>query len=176
MNKIYIILIVAIIIFYSFYLIENNENIENIDYYLPKITWSYWDDKNSIPDTLKNILKLKNKNLPGYKHILLFNDTLHKYINKQDFPKNYNKLQIPAKTDWIRLYLLYTYGGAWLDASIIITKNNDINTIYDSCNKNKYELMAFYLDNNLIDNDIYTYIESWFLIGSKNSNIIKMLN
>jgi hypothetical protein len=59
-----------------------------------------------------------------------------------------------------------------MDASIIITKLNDINKIYDNCYKNKYELMAFYLEQRLINNDIYSYIESWFLIAPINSNVI----
>ena len=144
---------------------------ENIEYYLPKKTWTYWDS--NIPPSIENIIKLRIANLNGYEHVLLTKDNIYDYIDKKEFPTNYNKLSIQAKTDWIRLYLLYTYGGIWMDASIIITKLNDINEIYDNCYKNKYELMAFYLDGRLLNKDEYSYIESWFLIAPINSNVIK---
>ena len=129
--------------------------------------------RESIPPSIENIIKLRIANLNGYEHVLLTKDNIYDYIDKKEFPTNYNKLSIQAKTDWIRLYLLYTYGGIWMDASIIITKLNDINEIYDNCYKNKYELMAFYLDGRLLNKDEYSYIESWFLIAPINSNVIK---
>jgi len=144
---------------------------DNIKYYLPKKTWTYWD--NDIPPYVENIINLRNANLDGYEHIILSDSNIYNYIDKKEFPKNYNQLGKQHKADWIRLYLLYKYGGTWIDSSIIITKLNDINEIYDNCYKNKYELMAFYLDQRLINNDKYTYIENWFLIAPVNSNIIK---
>jgi hypothetical protein len=143
---------------------------ENIEYYIPKKTWTYWDS--NIPPSVENIIKLRNANLDGYEHVLLTKSNIYDYIDIKEFPKNYNNLSIQAKTDWIRLYLLYTYGGMWIDASIIITKLHDINEIYDNCYKNKYELMAFYLEKRIINNDIYSYIDSWFLIAPMNSNVI----
>jgi hypothetical protein len=144
---------------------------DNIKYYLPKKTWTYWD--NDIPPSVENIINLRNANLDEYEHIILSDSNIYNYIDKNEFPKNYNQLAKQHKADWIRLYLLYKYGGTWIDSSIIITKLNDINEIYDNCYKNKYELMAFYLDQRLINNDKYTYIENWFLIAPVNSNIIK---
>jgi len=160
----------------SHYMVHVREKInkeyynENIEYYIPKKTWTYWDS--NIPPSVENIIKLRNANLDGYEHVLLTKSNIYDYIDIKEFPKNYNNLSIQAKTDWIRLYLLYTYGGMWIDASIIITKLHDINEIYDNCYKNKYELMAFYLEKRIINNDIYSYIDSWFLIAPMNSNVI----
>lgn len=145
---------------------------ENIDYYIPKKTWTYWDS--NIPPSVENIIKLRNANLDEYEHILISDSNIYDYIDKEEFPKNYNQLAKQHKADWIRLYLLYKYGGTWIDSSIIITKLNDINEIYNTCYKNKYELMAFYLDQRLLNNDKYTYIENWFLIAPVNSNIIEL--
>lgn len=153
--------------------INSINNDENTDYYLPKKTWTYWDNIDSIPPDIIDIINTRNKHLNGYDNILLTKSNIYDYIDIKEFPKNYNKLSIPAKTDWIRLYLLYTYGGIWMDASIIITKLHDIDEIYNNCYKNKYELMAFYLEQRTINNDIYSFIESWFLIAPINSNVIK---
>jgi hypothetical protein len=168
-NLLFFVLLFILIFIFTRYYTENNEN---IDYYIPKITWSYWHDISLIPESIYDIIKLKDTNLGGYQHILLSDKNIYDYIDKEEFPKYYNQLLKQHKADWIRLYLLSKYGGTWIDSSIIITKLNDIDEIYNTCYKNKYELMAFYLDSKTINNDKYSFIENWFLIAPINSPII----
>ena len=47
--------------------------------------------------------------------------TLHRYSNfdEAEYVNGFDKLQMQAKTDWLRMCLIAKYGGMWLDASII---------------------------------------------------------
>lgn len=185
-NNILIIILLFILIIFTTYYNKNNNvdhynpkinsinNNENITYELPKKIWTHWDNIDNIPESILNTINTAKKNLNNYEYILVSNSNIYDYIDKNEFPKNYNQLGKQHKADWIRLYLLYKYGGTWIDSSVIITELHDIDEIYNNCYKNKYELMAFYLDGNTINNDKYTFIENWFLIASVNNNIIKL--
>lgn len=86
---------------------------------LIKIIWSYWDGPDN--DLNKCCLKSWKKFLPGWDIRLLNRDSVEKYIIKK--PSTYDNLTITAKSDLIRLNLLYNYGGIWLDTSILLHQN-----------------------------------------------------
>lgn len=56
---------------------------------------------------------------PEYKVHIITETNLRNYIPV--FPKGYNKLIIQHKSDYIRMYVLYHYGGIWLDNTVILT-------------------------------------------------------
>lgn len=62
--------------------------------------------------------KKKNKNV-----IILNEKTIKKYIN---LPHNFDKLKnIAHKADYIRISILYKYGGIWIDSDMICLKSFD---------------------------------------------------
>ena len=122
---------------------------------------------NTIPDAVSQIINDRNLVLYDWKPILLTEDTIDQYINKQDYPENYNGLAHCHKADWIRLYLLKHYGGVWLDASIIINSREKFNKMYDDSISKKSQITVFYLDDVPLD-----FIENWFIMAPINSYII----
>ena len=86
---------------------------------LIKIIWSYWDGPDN--DLNKCCLKSWKKFLPEWDIRLLDRDSVEIYIIKK--PSTYSNLTITAKSDLIRLNLLYNYGGIWLDTSILLHQN-----------------------------------------------------
>lgn len=141
-------------------------------YVIPKIIWSYWNDRN-IPKDVQLILDHRAQVLNSYKHIVLYEDTLGDYIHEAP-PANYDTLTSHAnKTDWMRLTLLKNYGGCWMDASIIVNDAEAFDRLYEEAHRQKVELSAFYLENATYRGDPYTYIESWFLIAPKGSSLIR---
>lgn len=166
----YLIILILLIIIY----IKNNskelfDNLyNNSSYELPPILWSYWDNIDTMPKNVINIINKRKKKLKNWHHVILSTDTLYNFININDIPKNFDTL-IPAhKADWIRLYLLNKYGGIWIDASIIVNNPMVFKSMYNYTIKKDAKLTAFYLGD-----DQYSFIENWFIIAPKNSYIIK---
>ncbi len=174
MEKIVILILFLLlfaILYNQYYLIQNFDS--DLNYSIPKITWTYWHNLDSMPLTIKNIMNSKYKILSSWSNNVLSNNNLLDFINKSDFPSNFIKLTYQHQSDWIRLYLLEKYGGVWIDASIIINSEEAINDLYKNTIERNADLMAFYLLGNSYNNLKYTYLENWFLIAPKNSDIIK---
>jgi len=182
MDKLYYILIVIIVLviiimMVHFFLQKNKSNqiiIEKFDfnnYYLPKIIWVYWND-NNIPTCIQNILKNNTSIIKEWKINFFTDETLSEYIPNKDLP-SFENISIKQKSDWIRLYLLEKYGGCWLDAGIIINNEIAMDKLRDKSISKKSLFTGFYLDKSIIGNDLYSYVEAWFIMAPKNSSIIK---
>jgi len=135
-----------------------------------KKIWVFWDSE-TPPKNVLQIYKYHKRILKTWDIELLNNKTIHKYIKKEEFPSNYNNLIIQAKSDWIRLYLLKKYGGVWMDSTIILNSEEALNQLYDKTIQEKSEFSGFTYKSDVKDN-IYTYIENWFIMCPKNSNLI----
>jgi predicted acetyltransferase len=139
----------------------------------------YWDIEELPPLINECIKKIKKKMGSKWNVILLNRNTVYKLISKNNFPKNYEKLQVQHKTDWIRLYLIKKYGGIWMDISIVLNDPQEIEDIYNivmNSNKNSccYEM---YFHRIKVNNKEYPGIENWFIMAKPNSEIInKWLN
>ena len=133
---------------------------------IPRIIWMYWNNKPTplITSIINNNLKvLKNWDIR-----ILTDTTIHTYI--KDFPLGYEKLAVQKKADWIRLYLIMTYGGIWSDTSIIYNDEQELEKIWK--NSVHYDFTGFYKDGK--NNDIYEIIESWFFMSKKNGKIVTL--
>ena len=131
-----------------------------------KQLWMYWDKKK--PKLIQQIEEHNKKNLPGWKIIYLTDKNIHEYI--PSFPPKYKTLIPQHKSDWIRLYLIMTYGGVWCDASIIINSEKDMDELWEKTNT--YDFVGFY--NGGKQNGIYEKIETW-CFGSKKNGIVVTL-
>jgi len=150
------------------YILDTYEN----NYEYPKIIWTYWDNIDTIPIIVKDILNARKNKLNNWNIITLDNTNIDEYINEDEYPEKYSTL-IPAhKADWIRLYLLKKHGGVWLDAGIIINSVPEFDKLYNDSVNNNSELTCFYLHGRIINNDPNTYIENWYILSPKNSRVI----
>ncbi len=94
-----------------------------------KIIWQYWgqgvDDFSSLPEVVQYCFKSVDKYQGEYKVIRLSDETISDYLDLPDFV--YDKLEHNPHftrtffSDFLRLALLTTYGGVWLDATILQT-------------------------------------------------------
>ena len=171
----YTIIIISILYLYFAYRyyvsVEGFEGFEDsID--IPKTIWTFWDT-DDLPPLISDIYKYNTKKLSEWKYVLISNKNIYDYIPKMIFPKNYDALQPSFKSDWIRLYLLKTYGGCWLDASIIINNQSALNNLYNESIEQKSELTGFFIDSSKHETlNIPLSIESWFIIAPKNGSVI----
>ena len=137
---------------------------------IPKKIWIFWDNE-IPPKNVTQIYEYHKRTLKTWDIELLNNKTIHKYIKKEDFPSKYNDIVIQAKSDWIRLYLLKKYGGLWMDSTIIINDENELNNLYNKSYEMKSEFTGFSYNSDTKD-DILTYIENWFIMCPQNSSLI----
>lgn len=111
---------------------QNNIQSENNKLYL----WTYWEllnDATEIPGYIKLCFDIMKRNGSKYFNIVILNEkTVFDYL--PNLRKDINDLPIALKTDYIRVLLLYTYGGVWMDADTIMM--TDLKKIVDLLNNN----------------------------------------
>jgi hypothetical protein len=142
---------------------------------IPKIIWTYWDDRDNIPPIVADCLSQYVKGLvPHGWEIRL----LHKSSQMvQNYLKGHHKaaeLSKPAFSDWLRLHLLRDYGGCWLDASIYVDDPKALGVLIDLAKfSNGVEVVGYH--NGLMQtNDKYPVIESALLMAVPKSQFIQV--
>lgn len=138
-----------------------------------KIIWLYWD-KSEMPMILQDIKNYNSNKLDGFTVNYLNSNTINLYIPPWSYPSKYNELLPAHKADWIRLYLIYNYGGIWLDSSIIINDPSSINKIYMLSLIMGSQLSVFEYKKTDKGLNKPLCIENWFIMAPKGSIIIKM--
>lgn len=133
---------------------------------IPKIIWMYWDSE--IPELVKRCFKQVKRLNPEYQVNIISSENISEFCDL-DF-SIYNNLTPQQKSDLLRFFLLYYYGGIWLDASIIIYTN--LEWITDFCKKNKTSSFGYYRAANTIIKE-YPVIENWLLASEKGNIFFK---
>lgn len=88
-----------------------------------KIIWQYWaQGYANVPEVVSRCLASVDRYAEGYTIIRLTDDTLSTYLDLPEFIVAKRKLMTTAHfSDLLRLMLLKTYGGIWMDATILLT-------------------------------------------------------
>jgi hypothetical protein len=138
---------------------------------IPRIIWTYWHDP-QIPPKVEKILKEREEVLVTWEHRLLNEETVYDYIPREEFPVGYHILGHQHKADWIRLYLLKTYAGCWMDATIIVNRTDELEQLYERSLIEQSDLTAYYHTDRLLDNNPRSFIENFFLLAPVGSSLI----
>ena len=94
---------------------------------IPKIIHQTWKTKD-IPDNWKHAVESCKKNNKNYKYILWTDETMDKFIKKNFFYfyKTYKAYKYHIqRCDVFRYFVLYKYGGIYLDMDIVCNKKLD---------------------------------------------------
>lgn len=134
--------------------------------HIPPIIWSYWD-KNT-PQSIQQIQTNNREKLKGWSYRFCTAETIKKYIDPTQFPKEYFSLRTPHQADYIRLALLKQYGGVWLDSSIIINSSNKLNRMRHEVEATRSELGVFTLGK-----PEESYVENWLIMAPIHSLIVQ---
>lgn len=166
---------IFIIIFLLFYFINNNlktllkENFENNNYILPKVIYGYWDNLEGN-ELINAHIDTWRRNIPSdWKIEIISKQNILNYVDI-NFYNKYKNLPAFRFSDFLRVYLLSKNGGIWMDASTIIINGMFLDDYYNEMYKNKYDLLVYELKGHSIPNQ--PYLENWFIMCPKNSNII----
>lgn len=144
--------------------------IQRKPYTLPKIVWTHWDSDTPPPYVSKNIEKMK-KVLPDWDVRMITTDQYLSSINQEEIPPGFQNLKVEHQADWIRMKLLKTYGGCWIDSGIIL--NQSINSLYRDCASNRADLLVFKIKDFQTD-PRYPIAENWFIMAPPESPMITL--
>jgi hypothetical protein len=137
---------------------------------VPKKIWTYWDNPDKIPKSVKLCMETWKKSNPDYEIILLTKKNFQGYVTIPDEVKSHPHFNdIPQRfSDLVRLYALAEHGGIWIDASVIIKK-----PFNDWLFPRPAEYSGFYMGPFSI-NQQTPAIENWFFAANKGSPFIKL--
>lgn len=96
------------------------------DFKKPKIIWQYWGQGYDDPN-MPEIVKICLESVIRYKPedcviVRLSDDNMSEYLDLPDFLRDNASLYSRAHfSDILRVLLLTTYGGCWLDATVLLT-------------------------------------------------------
>ncbi len=141
--------------------IETNE--------IPKKIWTIWFSDTNVPDIVKLSLKTIKKNSPYYEHIHINLKNYKKYVTDPRIIHVIENENIGAnfKSDLLRLYLIYNYGGCYFDASILLLQPIDF--LID----NNYDLIMFKNIHHTTHSKT-PVLESWFIAAKPNQDFLKI--
>ena len=131
----------------------------------------WWQGIESAPDIVRTCVESIKLNASKHKVIVLDKNNYLDYVQLPDYilEKFHNgKITITHFSDLLRVELLYTYGGIWMDATLYMTRP------LDDYIANKF----FYTINFNGDGDGVVKLDRWtsfFLADGKNGNLIGML-
>jgi len=145
-------------------------------YIQDEVSARYWESfysrkTNQQPSSIigLTIKSIVNHNKFNANIQIITNENLKIFIRDKLFYKNYKKACSDVQKEYIKYYILYTYGGIWLPADTLVFKN--FGPIFD---KNKqYDLITFDCPDNNINCDSMKDINPNIICSKKGSEIIK---
>lgn len=129
-----IIVVIIVLILSLLFTQTNDEYFTNNNTKTKPFLWVYWEIKKGHtkkPDYIDLCLETIQKNSKLFNYVLLDDKSVYNYL--PDLRKDINTLPLALKSDYIRIALLYKYGGLWLDADTIMM--NDMKPVVDKLNE-----------------------------------------
>ncbi len=141
----------------------------NCDGVSSKTIWIFWDSGlYDAPDVVQLSYSSWLRENPDYDVVFLDSSNIAHYV-KPNWDSFFNhcsvKLGAAGKSDLLRLYLLYNYGGVWVDATTFCLK-----PLSDWLNINDNEFFSF-KEKAASDRQLV----SWFLVCKKHNEIAGFL-
>lgn len=158
---------------YVKYLYEFERNVakEQLEHVSSNIIWFCWfQGLDNAPLIVKKCYESLKKNLYNHKIVIITADNITDYV---EFPtyiiEKWNKgiITNTHMTDLLRLELLIKYGGTWIDATVL-------------CTRDEKEIPNYYFDTDLFFYQILkpgrdgcsTYMSSWYITAKSNNKIL----
>ena len=132
-------------------------------FHAKKIFWCWFKGEENAPELYRACFNSLKKNINDYEIILITEDNLSQYVQFPPYILKKFKANIISPThfsDLLRLELLIKYSGTWIDASVLLTKFDDIFF------KSNFFFFQSFNNKNVAGS-------SWFLTSEKEHPILK---
>lgn len=137
-----------------------------------KVIWTcWWQGELNAPEVIKKCIKSMRNNNDGYDVVVITIENIQEYIDidkKLIYEYEQGVFSAAHFADYLRVKLLNTYGGIWLDATQFLIGNIP-ESIWD------YDLLVWNKVYDLTDKNLYAtipFVEKFnngFLVGKKGS-------
>ena len=117
-------------------------NSELLDY--PHIIWSYFD-KDPSPFITKILTTTMNNTRNSWQFSYLTMKNISSVISIESLPDYFSILTPLKQSDYLRILLLYLYGGWWFDASTLVASPALLDTFVDRAEKSQAQMVGFCL-------------------------------
>jgi hypothetical protein len=135
------------------------------------VIWICWlQGLDSAPFLVQKCIESIRRNLPNKKIVLLTEENYNKYVKFPNFIEEKISNGVITKThfsDLLRIELLTTYGGTWMDATVFCSGDEFPEYIFES-DLFMYQILKPGLGGHP------TRISSWFMTANKNSDILNL--
>lgn len=128
------------------------------------VWWCWFQEEENAPEIVKACLNNLRKNMSDKKVIVITEKNMWNYVSMPNFIKQKYKKGIISKThlsDLLRLEILISYGGTWIDSTGLCTKEVDF----------AFDIPLFAFKTNE-KKDPATFARNWFLSAEKNNPIL----
>ena len=149
---------------YSNFLKKYEIKKNNSHEYSDIVWWCWFQGEENAPDIVNACLESVRRNMPDKKINIITEENMWDYVFMPDFIKEKYKKGIISRThfsDLLRLELLITYGGTWIDSTVLCTA--EPNYAFDK------PLFVFKTNEK---NDPATAAQSWFISSEKNNPVL----
>lgn len=124
---------------------------------IPRIVWAYWNGREP-PLLIQRCFANWRWFNPDFSIRILDDDNLHDYL--PDIADRLSQIPVVKRADWIRLELLYRYGGIWLDASTILTES--LEWVLSRQQETQSQFVGYYIEAYTADLKC-PVVENWFM-------------
>jgi len=177
--EILLIIIILSVVFYKYFdfndfKFKTNNSIISNQSDLPKDIWLYWPaPKDKTPAIIQLCIQLIYKFNPNYNIHLITNQNYKEFIKDENINKIIeSKITYNYKSDLIKLYILYNYGGIFIEPTILSLDSFD--WVNDKLIKENKQILL-YKNNNYTKNENKPIYENWFIAAYKNNKNIKLI-
>ena len=141
---------------------------------IPKIIWVYWNDPiEKAPEIVQMCVDLIHKFNKEFSVRLLNEQNYKEFVSdKEVISVMESKLNHNYKSDLLRLYLVYTYGGIYIDSSILPFQSFE--WIIHLMNESDKEVL-FYKNIQHTTDKYRPVCENWMIVSVKDNPIIKII-
>lgn len=171
------------------------------------IIWQYWEQGlENAPEIVKICVDSVEKYKNGHKHLILSRENIKDYVDIPDYIWELNDKKVIKSahmSDIIRTYLLAKYGGVWIDATVLLSKDlpnyvtdselfvfqNELKIDLDGLNMASYfmaakphneiivrtqHLLNEYWKENCFLNNYFMFLHAFTMVSQANENLRKM--
>lgn len=138
---------------------------------IPRIIWSHWHERPAPPFVERCWLNWQ-LHLSEHEIRIVERKRLTDWIAQDDLPAAFDTWPPYRQADWLRLKLLALYGGIWVDASTLFTR--DLAWLHESQQQHQWEFAACYSarDTHHLTAPL---LENWFFAATPGSGFARDL-
>lgn len=136
--------------------------------HMPRTVWMYWHGE--PPEIVQKCVDKTRRLLTphGFQVHLLSDSTVFDHVPADAVHAimaliGEVRYKITHFTDWLRFYLLYTQGGVWMDASIVLNDPHAVVNLVQLIEENKAD--AFLFHNPMHQRSRWRVLESFFIVA-----------